>query len=143
MKISLFLVLLYCVTPVARGQQLSWDICMDGRKQLTGTEGKKADTLQLTVSDPASRKDLEIRVREKPSNVEWTYTLNISDTAGHTLSEHQLGGKKELYRVSITEILAFFPKYRFLRLHLDQHPANPEISIRSKRTLLAIIQLKP
>lgn len=143
MKITLFLVLLSCVTPVARGQQLSWDICMDGRKQLTGTEGKKTDTLQLTVSDPASRKDLEIRVREKPSNVEWTYTLHISDTAGHTLSEHQLGGKKELYRVSITEIMAFFPKHNFLRLHLDQHPANPEMSIRSKRTLLAIIQLKP
>jgi hypothetical protein len=143
MKIFLIMALFTCMAPAVLGQQLSWDICIDGQKKLSAAEGGKPDTLQIPVSGARAWKYLEIRVKEKPSNVAWSYTLSMADSAGNRLFEMPSVRKLESYRIPITEIVAFYPKHRFVRIWLDQHPANPEISIRSKRTLLAVIQLKP
>jgi hypothetical protein len=143
MKLFLVLALLSCLCLHARSQQASWDICIDGRKLRSGVDGKKADTLDLSTPKISSRKYLEVTYREPPSNIPWTYVLKISSPAGEPLLEKRFGKEGQPYRLSIHEILNLPGKHTYLLLQLEQNPADPEMNIRSRQVLLAVLHLKP
>ena len=143
MKLSLVLAILSCLSFQAHSQQAGWDICADGRKLLSGVEGRKADTIDLSSPRLISRKYLEVIYREAPSNIPWTYGLKIASPAGEPLLEKKFGKADQPYRLPIPEILTLPGKHAHLLLYLEQHPADPEMDIRSRQVLLAILHLKP
>ena len=142
MKLTLVLAILSCLSLHARSQQAAWDICMDGRKLLSGAEGKKTDTIDLSAPKISSRRHLEVSYREAPSNIPWKYGLRISSPAGEPLLEKNFGKGDQPYRLPINEILKLPGKHAYLLLHLEQHPADPEMDIRSKQVLLAVLNMK-
>jgi hypothetical protein len=143
MKITLILAMLSCLSLYTWAQEAGWDVCMDGKKLLSTTSGRKTDTLHLSGQTMAGRKYLEVSYREAPSNIPWTYRLKLLSPEGETLLEKNFGKPEQPYRLPITEILRLSDRHAAVLLYLEQHPADPEMSIRSKQVLLAFLQLKP
>lgn len=143
MKLTLVLAILSCLSLHARSQQAGWDICIDGRKLLSGGEGRKTDTIDLSAPKISGRKHLEVTYREAPSNIPWTYVLKISSPAGESLLEKNFGNGAGTYRLPIPEVLGLAGRYAYVLLYLEEHPADPEMDIRSRQVLLAVLHLKP
>jgi hypothetical protein len=137
--ILLLAVLLAASSPHCCAQQLTWELRMGERLLLSGTENGRTDTVRLPSPGPGRHPGIMLRFREKPSNLAWRYTLICTDNTGRILMERPCSAGNDSCSISFTELKA--PGSRFLRLFLEQHPADPESSIRSRRTPLGILQL--
>lgn len=142
MKIIMLLAIALAVSAQrCRAQQLTWDLRIGERVLQRGTDIGKTDTLQLLPADTAGHGVLKLRFREKPSTMSWRYTLACADSSGRMILERTCGSGNDSCSVSSTELHKLSGRNRYLWLFLEQHPADPESSIRSRRTPLGVLQL--
>lgn len=142
---NIYLLLAFLVaasSPRCCAQQLTWELRMGDRLLLSGTESGRTDTVRLLTADSSRHPAITLRFREKPSNLAWRYTLAGTDDTGNMLLERACAPGKDSCGISWTELHSLFGRYQYLRLFLEQHPADPESSIRSRRTPVGVLQLQ-
>jgi hypothetical protein len=93
-------------------------------------------------SDLKANTFLHIELKEPASNIQWNRDFIFSSPSEEPLLVKKFERSKGKFSIPFAEILPKTGKEKNIFLYTEQHPANPEMSIRSKRTLLAIIQLK-
>jgi len=129
----------------ASSQVTHWSICINNKIELNGSDSllnAKPATILIERSRLKANTFLQIEIREPSSNIAWTRDFIFSSPEQDPLFikkfEHS-GGK---FSIPFAEILPKTGKEEEILIYSDQHPANPNMGIRSKRTLLVILQLK-
>ena len=122
-------------------QQLTWELRIGERMLLRGTETDKTDTLQLLPADTGKHRGITLHFREKRSNLIWRYVLVCTDSVGNMVVERPCGIDTDACTISFPELMLAGRRNRYLSCFLEQHPSDPESSIRSRRTPLAVLQL--
>ena len=102
----------------------------------------KPGAIQVDRSDLKANTFLHIELKEPASNIQWNRDFIFSSPSEEPLLVKKFERSTGKFSIPFAEILPKTGKEKNIFLYTEQHPADPEMSIRSKRTLLAIIQLK-
>ena len=78
---------------------------------------------------------------EPASNITWKRDFIFSTKEEEPLLVKKFEWSGGKFSIPFAEILPKTGKEKNIFLYTEQHPANPDLGIRSKRTLLAIFQL--
>ena len=138
---------LLCITLSleASAQVTYWSLCINDKIILKGSDSigaAKPATIQIDRSHLKANTFLHIELKEPASNIQWNRDFIFSSPAEEPLLVKKFERSTGKFSIPFAEILPKTGKEKNILLYTEQHPANPEMSIRSKRTLLAIIQLK-
>jgi hypothetical protein len=141
MKIILLLVaLLPLCAQYAAAQQLTWELRAGERLLLRGTDSGRTDTVRITASDMSRLSEIKIRFQEKASNLSWRYILVCADITGGVLLESPCPRTNNTCSLPLEKLRAMARGSRHAWLSLEQHPADPDSFIRSRRTPLAVLE---
>ncbi len=138
---------LLCITLSleASAQVTYWSVCLNDKIILKGTDSNgsaKPATIQIDRSHLKANTFLHIELKEPASNIQWNRDFIFSSATEEPLLVKKFERSAGKFSIPFAEILPKTGKEKNIFLYTELHPANPEMSIRSKRTLLAIIQLK-
>ena len=139
--------ILLCITfsLKASAQVTYWSVCINDKVVLKGSDSNmsaKPGAIQVDRSDLKANTFLHIELKEPASNIQWNRDFIFSSPSEEPLLVKKFERSTGKFSIPFAEILPKTGKEKNILLYTEQHPANPEMSIRSKRTLLAIIQLK-
>jgi len=143
MKYLLFLCITFCLE--ASAQVTYWTLCINDKIILKGDDSNvtaKPATIQIDRSHLKANTFLHIELKEPASNIPWNRDFIFSSSSEEPLLVKKFERSAGKFSIPFAEILPKTGKEKNIHLYTEQHPADPEMSIRSKRTLLAIIQLK-
>jgi hypothetical protein len=107
-----------------------------------GTETGKTDTLYLPGWDSARHNGITLRFREKASTPAWRYTLVCADQTGRNVLERPIATGSDSCKLYYAECKELGQRSQYFWLYLEQHPADPQSSIRSRRTSLAVLHIR-
>lgn len=138
---------LLCITLSleASAQVTYWSICINDKIILKASDSNgsaKPAMIQIDRSHLKANTFLHIELKEPSSNIQWNRDFIFSSPSEEPLLVKKFERSAGKFSIPFAEILPKTGKEKNIRLYTEQHPADPEMSIRSKRTLLAIIQLK-
>lgn len=138
---------LLCITLSleASAQVTYWNVCLNDKIILKGSDSNgsaKPATIQIDRSHLKANTFLHIELKEPASNIQWNRYFIFSSATEEPLLVKKFERSTGKFSIPFAEILPKTGKEKNIHLYTEQHPADPEMSIRSKRTLLAIIQLK-
>lgn len=128
--------------PHCCAQQLTWELRMGKRILQSGTETGKSDTLYLQGPDASRQEGLMLRYREKSSTPAWRYTLVCADQAGRVLVDRSIPAGSDSCFLSYADWTGLGRRSQYVWLFLEQHPADPQSLIRSRRTSLAVLYIR-
>ena len=139
--------LLICITLSLEtsAQVTYWSVCLNDKIVLKGSDSNgsaKPATIQIDRSHLKANTFLHIELKEPASNIHWNRDFIFSSGIEETLLVKKFERSAGKFSIPFAEILPKTGKEKNIHLYTEQYPADPEMSIRSKRTLLAIIQLK-
>ncbi len=139
--------LLICITLSLEtsAQVTYWSVCLNDKIVLKSSDSNGSDkpaTIQIDRSHLKANTFLHIELKEPASNIHWNRDFIFSSGTEETLLVKKFERSSGKFSIPFAEILPKTGKEKNIHLYTEQHPADPEMSIRSKRTLLAIIQLK-
>jgi hypothetical protein len=129
----------------ASAQVSYWSICINNKIVLKGSDSNmsaKPAAIQVDRSELKANTFLHIELKEPVSNIQWNRDFIFSSASEEPLLVKKFERSSGKFSIPFAEILPKTGKEKYIHLYTEQHPADPEMSIRSKRTLLAIIQLK-
>jgi hypothetical protein len=143
MKYLLFI----CITLSleASAQVTYWNVCINDKVILKGSDSNgsaKPATIEINRSLLKANTFLHIELKEPASNIQWNRDFIFSSPSEETLLVKKFERSAGKFSIPFAEILPKTGKEKNIHLYTELHPADPEMSIRSKRTPLAIIQLK-
>ena len=136
-----------CITfPFKVSAQVThWSICINNNVILKGSDSILNATpavVQIDRSQLKANTFLHIDIKEPASNILWTRDFIFSTQAEEPLLVKKFERSGGKFSIPFAEILPKTGKEKNIHLYSEQHPADPDMGIRSKRTLLAILQLK-
>jgi hypothetical protein len=143
MKTLLMLALMLASTaPRCCAQQLTWELRMGQRILQTGTETGKPDTIYLSRKDSVRLESITLRFRENSSTPAWRYSLVCTDQAQRVLLERPIPTGSDSCVLSQSEWTDLSRRSPYFWLFLEQHPADPQSFIRSRRTSIAVLHIQ-
>jgi hypothetical protein len=141
-----YLFLLYITISVKASAQVTyWSICLNDKVILKSNDSNGTAnpvTIQIDRSHLKANTFLHIELKEPASNILWNRDFIFSSPSEAPLLVKKFERSAGKFSIPFAEILPKTGKEKNIHLYTEQHPADTEMSIRSKRTLLAIIQLK-
>jgi hypothetical protein len=141
-----YLFLLYITLSLEASAQVTyWSVCINDKIILKGSDSNgsvKPATIQIDRSHLKANTFLHIELKEPASNILWNRNFIFSSPSEEPLLVKKYERSTGKFSIPFAEILPKTGKEKNIHLYTEQHPSDPEMSIRSKRTLLAIIQLK-
>jgi len=128
----------------ASAQVTHWNVCINNKIIVKGSDSVvkvKPEIIQINRTDLKANTFLLIEIKEPISNVTWKrdFIFSTKDEEPLLLKNFEWSGGK--FSIPFAEILPKTGKEKNIYLYTEQHPANPDLGIRSKRTLLVIFQL--
>jgi hypothetical protein len=129
----------------AFSQVTHWSICINNKNELNGSDSllnAKPATILIERSRLKANTFLQIEIQEPSSNIAWTRDFIFSSPEQDPLFIKKFEHSAGKFSIPFAEILPKTGKEKEILIYSDQHPANPNLGIRSKRTLLVILQLK-
>jgi hypothetical protein len=144
MKLILLLILIF-FSQRSISQVSHWIISINNKIVLTGSDSvikENPATIQIDRTQILSDTFLQIEINEPVSNIQWVRAFVFSSATESSLLIKKFDRSNGKFSIPFTEILTNTRKEKKLSLYTEQHPANPDSGIRSKRTLLAIMELK-
>ena len=144
MKLILLLILIFS-SQWAISQVSYWIISVDNKIVLKGSDSvitENPATIQIDRTLLRSDTFLQIEMNEPVSNIQWVRAFVFSSATESSLLIKKFDRSNGKFSIPFTEILTKTGKEKKLSLYTEQHPANSDSGIRSKRTLLAIMELK-
>jgi hypothetical protein len=125
-------------------QVTHWNVCINNKIIVKGSDSlinTKPETIQINRTQLKANTFLLIEIREPSSNINWKrdFIFTTKEEEALLLKKFEWSGGK--FSIPFAEILPKTGSEKNIYLFTEQHPANPDLGIRSKRTLLAIFQL--
>ena len=142
--IKFLLIFFILFTFEASAQVTHWNVCINNKIIVKGSDSVvkvKPEIIQINRTDLKANTFLLIDIKEPISNVTWKrdFIFSTKDEEPLLLKNYEWSGGK--FSIPFAEILPKTGKEKYIYLYTEQHPANPDLGIRSKRTLLVIFQL--
>jgi hypothetical protein len=142
--IKFLLIFFIPFTIEASAQVTNWNVCINNKIIVKGSDSDikgKPEIIQINRTDLKANTFLLIEIKEPISNVTWKrdFIFSTKDEEPLLLKNFEWSGGK--FSIPFAEILPKTGKEKNIYLYTEQHPANPDLGIRSKRTLMVIFQL--
>jgi hypothetical protein len=125
-------------------QVTHWSVCINHKIVLKGSDSVLnaiPETIQIDRSQLKANTFLHIEFKEPASNIQWNRDFIFSSTDQDPLLVKKFERSGGKFSIPFAEILPKTGKEKNIHLYTEQHPADPDMGIRSKRILLAILQL--
>jgi len=142
--IKFLLIFFIPITFEASAQVTHWNICINNKIIVKGSDSllnAKPETIQIDRKDLKANTFLLIEFKEPESNVKWKRDFIFSTKSEETMLVKNFERSDGKFSIPFAEILPKTGKEKNILIFSEQHPANPDLGIRSKRTLLVIFQL--
>jgi len=143
--IKFIFILFTAFTCEASAQVTHWNVCINNKIIVKGSDSiisAKPETIQINRTQLKANTFLLIEIKEPTSNITWKRDFIFSTKSEEILLVKNFEWSGGKFSIPFAEILPKTGKEENILLFTEQHPANPDLGIRSKRTLLAIFQLK-
>jgi hypothetical protein len=141
---KLLFILFIPFTFEASAQVTHWNVCINNKIIIKGSDSlanAKPETIQINRTQLKANTFLLIEINEPPSNIKWNRDFIFSTKSEQPMLVKYFERSEGKFSIPFAEILPKTGKEKNIFLFTEQHPANPDLGIRSKRTLLAIFQL--
>jgi hypothetical protein len=138
------LILFTLFTFEASAQVTHWNVCINNKIIVKGSDSVKnykPETIKISRTQLKANTFLLIEINEPTSNITWNRDFIFSTKSEDILLVKKYEWSDGKFSIPFAEILPKTGKEENILLFTEQHPANPDLGIRSKRTLLAIFQL--
>ena len=142
--IKFLLIFFIPITFEASAQVTHWNICINNKIIVKGSDSllnAKPETIQIDRKDLKANTFLLIEFKEPESNVKWKRDFIFSTKSEETMLVKNFERSDGKFSIPFAEILPKTGKEKNILIFSEQHPANPDLGIRSKRTLLVIFHL--
>lgn len=84
---------------------------------------------------------LKLRISSTSRPVQWTHKVQLTDSLMQPLFEQACMNHSCYFSPDLLNQLA--TQHAEVRLYIEEHPSNPDIGIRSRRSLITTLVLKP
>ncbi len=125
-------------------QVTHWNVCINNKSIVKGSDSlvnAKPETIQIERKDLKANTFLLIEIKEPASNIIWKRDFIFSTKSEEPMFVKKFEWSEGKFSIPFAEILPKTGKEKNILLYTEQYPANPDLGIRSKRTLLVIFQL--
>jgi hypothetical protein len=142
--IKFLLIFLIPFSIEASAQVTHWNVCINNKIIVKASDSllnAKTETIQIDRKDLKANTFLLIEIKEPASNVKWKRDFIFSTKSEEPMLVKSFERSDGKFSIPFAEILPKTGKEKNILLYSELHPVNPDLGIRSKRTLLVIFQL--